>query len=195
MLDEATVDEMWSPQVMLNPDDWTVGWGLGLELVNHEGRDLRRPRRGDAGVPGGPLRQPRDEDRRRRADERRHARADASTSRSSSRDATLELWPPDIEPWRPEPPPPPEIAAAPRPLVVRGQRVRVLVEGRPRSTARAARSAAAGQAVGRSSRVEGGYRVVSGRERGERLRVEGDRLIWGGLRLHARARRRRRRRS
>ena len=34
----TTVDEMWAPQVMMNPDDWTVGWGLGLELVNHEGR-------------------------------------------------------------------------------------------------------------------------------------------------------------
>ncbi len=33
-----TVDEMWAPQVMLNPDEWTVGWGLGLQLVNHEGR-------------------------------------------------------------------------------------------------------------------------------------------------------------
>ena len=28
--------------------------------------------------------------------------------------------------------------------------------------------------------VEGGYRVVSGREQGERLRVEGERLVWGG---------------
>ena len=34
----ATVDEMWAPQVMMNPDDWTVGWGLGLELVLHERR-------------------------------------------------------------------------------------------------------------------------------------------------------------
>ena len=29
---------MWAPQVMLDPDDWTVGWGLGLELVNRDGR-------------------------------------------------------------------------------------------------------------------------------------------------------------
>ena len=28
--------------------------------------------------------------------------------------------------------------------------------------------------------VDGGFRVVSGRERGERLRVDGDRLIWAG---------------
>ena len=38
VLDAATVDEMWSPQVMYNPDDWAVGWGLGLELLNHDGR-------------------------------------------------------------------------------------------------------------------------------------------------------------
>ena len=38
VLDPATADEMWAPQVMMNPDDWTVGWGLGLELVSHEGR-------------------------------------------------------------------------------------------------------------------------------------------------------------
>ena len=38
VLAAATVDEMWSPQSMMNPDEWTVGWGLGLELVNHEGR-------------------------------------------------------------------------------------------------------------------------------------------------------------
>jgi len=29
-------------------------------------------------------------------------------------------------------------------------------------------------------RVEGGWRVVSGHERGERLRVDGERLVWAG---------------
>ncbi len=33
VLDPATAEELWAPQVMMNPDDWTVGWGLGLELV------------------------------------------------------------------------------------------------------------------------------------------------------------------
>jgi hypothetical protein len=28
--------------------------------------------------------------------------------------------------------------------------------------------------------VDGGFRVASGRERGERLRVDGDRLVWAG---------------
>ena len=43
--------------------------------------------------------------------------------------AAIELWPPEIEPWRPEPAPPAEIAA-PRPMVVGGLRVRLLVGGR-----------------------------------------------------------------
>ena len=28
--------------------------------------------------------------------------------------------------------------------------------------------------------VEGGYRVASGRERGERMRIDGERLVWAG---------------
>ena len=37
MLDAATVEEMWFPQVMYYPDDWMLGWGLGLMLYNHDG--------------------------------------------------------------------------------------------------------------------------------------------------------------
>ena len=43
----TTVEEMWFPQVMYDPDDWVLGWGLGLTLYNQGGRDLRRPRRRD----------------------------------------------------------------------------------------------------------------------------------------------------
>jgi hypothetical protein len=28
--------------------------------------------------------------------------------------------------------------------------------------------------------VDGGFRVATGRERGERLRVDGERLVWAG---------------
>ena len=41
-----------------------------------------------------------------------------------------ELWPPAIEPWRPEQEPPADVRAAARPLVVGGERVRLLVAGR-----------------------------------------------------------------
>ena len=29
---------MWFPQVMYYPDDWVLGWGLGLQLFNRDGR-------------------------------------------------------------------------------------------------------------------------------------------------------------
>ena len=77
VLDPATADEMWAPQVMMNPDDWTVGWGLGLELVSHEGRIFGGHGGAMPGFLAGALRQPRVEDRRRRADELRYARGDA----------------------------------------------------------------------------------------------------------------------
>ena len=38
VLAETTVEELWSPQVIVNPDEWSVGWGLGLELQNRGGR-------------------------------------------------------------------------------------------------------------------------------------------------------------
>src|SRR5262249_10695430 len=37
VLDGRTIEEMWFPQVMYYPDDWTLGWGLGLMLVTRAG--------------------------------------------------------------------------------------------------------------------------------------------------------------
>src|SRR3954447_6505251 len=37
VLDAKTNEEMWFPQLMYFPHDWTLGWGLGLMLHNHEG--------------------------------------------------------------------------------------------------------------------------------------------------------------
>ena len=54
---------------------------------------------------------------------------------------TIELWPEPIEPWQPEAEPPARRPPAARPLVVGGQRVRVLVGGR--RAARKVRVAAA----------------------------------------------------
>ena len=50
VLDAKTVEEMWFPQVMYYPDEWVLGWGLGLMLYNQRRRDLRRPRRRDGRV-------------------------------------------------------------------------------------------------------------------------------------------------
>ena len=33
----STLEQMCFPQVMYDPDDWRLGWGLGLTLWNHEG--------------------------------------------------------------------------------------------------------------------------------------------------------------
>ena len=69
-----SVEEMWFPQVMYYPDDWVLGWGLGLQLHNQGGAIYG----GHGGAMAGHLaarrRQPEDEDRRRRADELRHPR-------------------------------------------------------------------------------------------------------------------------
>src|SRR4029077_14917021 len=37
VLDPKTSEEMWFPQQMFFPDNWVLGWGLGLMLHNHEG--------------------------------------------------------------------------------------------------------------------------------------------------------------
>ena len=146
----------------MNPDEWTVGWGLGLELVASEGRVFgghggampgflagvyvnREAGRGAAvltnsGTPGC-----------RRA-----------TSRSSSPRATIELWPPEIEPWRPELAPPPEHRRAARPLVVGGQRVRVRVGGRQARAREMPGAPAADQADG----VRAAPRAASAPSRG-----------------------------
>src|SRR5262249_37532224 len=38
VLDPKTVESMWFPQVMYFPDDWILGWGLGLMLYNKGGK-------------------------------------------------------------------------------------------------------------------------------------------------------------
>jgi CubicO group peptidase (beta-lactamase class C family) len=177
VLDPATADELWSPQVMMNPDDWSVGWGLGLELVNHEGRIFG----GHGGaMPGFLAGLYVNRDSKTGA-----AVLTNSGTRAPTREIALELagiglelWPPDIPVWKPESDPPPEVAAILGRWWSEGSEVFFswkdgkLVSTVPGAPPRVKPSV--------FEPVEGGYRVVSGRERGERLRVEGDRMIWGG---------------
>ena len=93
--------------------------------------------------------------------------------------ATLELWPPDIEPWRPEAPPPPEIAAILGRWWSEGYEF-VFSWQDGKLTARLPGAPPRIKPSVFEPLPDGGYRVVSGRERGERLRVEADRLIWAG---------------
>jgi CubicO group peptidase (beta-lactamase class C family) len=177
VLDPGTVDEMWAPQVMTNPDDWSLGWGLGLELVNHQDRVFG----GHGGAMPGFL---------AGLYLNRETKTGAAVltnagTRAPTRDivlelstATLELWPPEVEPWRPENAPPPEVEAILGRWWSEGNefvfswREGKLTAEPPGAPPRVRPSV--------FEAVDDGYRVVSGRERGERLRVDGGRIVWGG---------------
>jgi CubicO group peptidase (beta-lactamase class C family) len=179
VLDPATAEEMWFPQVMLDPDIWAVGWGVGLQLIQQDGRIYgghtgsmpgfvaglfvnRETKTGAAMLTNG------------------STRATPGATSIELASAAIELWPPEIDPWRPEAlPPPPEVAAilghwwsegSEFVFTWREGKLTVELPGSPPWI--------------RPSIFEplsdGGYRVASGRELGERLRVEGDQIIWGG---------------
>jgi len=178
VLTAATLDEMWAPQSMMNPDDWTVGWGLGLELVSSEGRVFG----GHGGAMPGFL---------AGVYVNRETKTGAavltnSGTRAPTRDialdlarATIELWPPEIEPWRPESAPPPEIAAILGHWWSEGYEF-VFSWERGKLTARMPGAPRRITPTVFEPLPEGGYRAVEGRERGERLRIEGDRMVWAG---------------
>jgi CubicO group peptidase (beta-lactamase class C family) len=177
VLDAATLEEMWFPQVLVNPDRWERGWGLGLELLNRDGRIFG----GHGGAMPGHL---------AGVYVHRESGVGAAVLTNSGTRAptteialelaatTLEQWPPDTEPWRPETEPP----AAVRALLGRwwseGNEF-VFTWEKERLHARAV-GAPAWVQPSVFEEVDGGYRVATGRERGERLRVDGERLIWAG---------------
>jgi CubicO group peptidase (beta-lactamase class C family) len=178
VLDPATADEMWAPQVMMNPDDWVAGWGLGLELVNVTGKVYG----GHGGAMPGFL---------AGLYLNRESKVGAavlanSGTRAPTRELAIELagitldkWPAAIEAWKPEPAPPPEVAAILGHWWSEGMefvfawRNGKLVSEIPGAPPRVKPAVF-------EPLPDGGWRVVSGRERGERLRVEGDRMIWAG---------------
>ena len=178
VLAPTTAEEMWAPQVMMNPDEWTAGWGLGLELVNANGQVFG----GHGGAMPGFL---------AGLYLNRTSRVGAavltnSGTRAPTREIALELagialdrWPAEIEPWIPEAAPPAEVEmilgrwwSEGNEFVFAWKRGKLVAEI-PGSPPRVKPSVFEPQ-------PEGGWRVESGRERGERLRVEGDRMIWAG---------------
>jgi CubicO group peptidase (beta-lactamase class C family) len=178
VLDAASAEEMWFPQVMRFPDRWVLGWGLGLMLFNRKERIWG----GHGGAMAGHL-----------AGvyvDRKSGVAAASLTNSGTRadmddvaislgEKTLELWPQEIEPWRPEEEPPPEARALLGRWWSEGNEFvfwweKGKVNAVP-AAIRGIRPAAELEPLG-----DGTYRVAKGYERGERLRVEGDRLLWGG---------------
>jgi CubicO group peptidase (beta-lactamase class C family) len=174
----STVEEMWFPQVMYFPDDWVLGWGLGLQLCNRDGRIWGGLGGAMAGHLAGVY-----------VDRKTHVGAAALTNAGTRGDMdgtaialatqALEVWPEPIEPWRPEAEPPAEIARLLGQWWSEGVEFVFWWEGgslRARAVATPKkRPPAVFEQLGANE-----FRSVSGRERGERLRVEGDRMVWAG---------------
>jgi hypothetical protein len=90
----------------------------------------------------------------------------------------MELWPEPIETWRPEEEPPPDVRAVLGVWYSEGtQFVFTWEQG-------SLRAKVTGSQPGRSEttfeRDGDGWVASAGRERGERLRVEGEQLVWAG---------------
>jgi hypothetical protein len=162
---------------MYYPDEWVLAWGLGLQLHNHEGKIYG----GHGGAMAGHL-----------AGVYVHRKtgigAAALTNSGTRGDMDLfclrlaakamELWPEPIEPWRPEGEPPPEVRGVLGIWWSEGNQFVFTWEKA------ALRAKIAGTPVGRGettfARDGDGWIAAAGRERGERLRVDGDRLVWAG---------------
>ena len=171
------VEEMWFPQVMYYPDSWILGWGLGLELHNRGGRIFG----GHGGAMAGHL-----------AGvyvERKTGIGAAALTNSGTRgemeelalalaQKAIELWPEPIEPWRPEEEPPTDVRALLGRWWSEGEEFVFWWEGGS-LRARVVR-APPGRGETAFERDGDGWRAAAGRERGERLRVDGDRLVWAG---------------
>jgi len=177
VLDPKTLEEMWFPQVMYYPDDWVLGWGLGLMLFNQNGKIFG----GHGGAMAGHLAGV--------VVHRKTQTGAAALTNSGTRgnmelfaislaEKALELWPEPIEPWRPEADPPGDVRALLGRWWSEGnefvfwwehESLQAKVVGTP-----------PGRAETTFERDGDGWRAAVGRERGERLRVDGDRLIWSG---------------
>jgi CubicO group peptidase (beta-lactamase class C family) len=177
VLDAATIEQMWFPQVMYDPDDWVLGWGFGLTLMNVDGRIWG----GHGGAMAGHLAGmyiDRKSGVGGAALTNSGTRADMETTAIQLAAKTIELWPEEIEPWRPEEEPPADVRALLGRWWSEGNEFVFWWEGG------SLRARPVGAPVKRApaifERHGDGWRTVSGRERGERLRVDGDRLIWAG---------------
>ena len=181
ILDPETVEEMHAVQVMLDNDRWTAGWGLGVSL-NREGERVYAGHGG--GMPGflsgfAYLRK------------ERIAAAALANGVADMQEVAIELagkvadaFPADPEAWEPNPEPaPPELASLLGRWWSEGEET-ILTYRRGRLEARRADDSPDKEP---SVFVQEGpdvFRVESGRERGEVLRVERDdagepvRLYW-----------------
>ena len=177
VLAAKTVEEMWFPQLMYFPDNWILGWGLGLMLFNQDGRIYGGHGGAMAGHLAGVF-----------VDRKTQVGAAALTN-SGTRGAmelhaialaakAIELWPEPIEVWRPEAEPPADVRALLGRWWSEGNEFVFWWEHG------ALQAKVVGPPPGRGEttfeREGDGWRASAGRERGERLRVDGERLVWAG---------------
>jgi CubicO group peptidase (beta-lactamase class C family) len=177
VLDAATNEEMWFPQVMYYPHDWVLAWGLGLMLYNQDGAIYGGHGGAMAGHLAGVY-----------IDRKTKTGAAALTNSGTRGDMDMfaiklaakakELWPEPIETWRPEQEPPAEVRAILGRWWSEGNEFIFWWEG---GTLRAK---VAGTPPGRGEttfeRDGDGWRAAAGRERGERLRIDDGQLVWSG---------------
>jgi CubicO group peptidase (beta-lactamase class C family) len=178
VLDAKTVESMWFPQVMYYPDEWVLGWGLGVMLYNHEGKIYG----GHGGAMPGHL-------AGMYIHRKTQVGAAALTNSGTRGNMDLlclelaakaqELWPEDIDVWRPEEEPPPaDVRALLGPWWSEGTQF-VLWWEKGALHARVA-SAPPGRGETTFERSGDDWVAVAGRERGERLFVRGDEFVWAG---------------
>ena len=177
VLDAKTNEEMWFPQVMYYPHDWVLGWGLGLMLYNQGGSIYG----GHGGAMAGHLAGvyiDRKTQTGAAALTNSGTRGDMDTFAISLAAKAKELWPEPIETWRPEQEPPTEVRAILGRWWSEGNEFVFWWDGG------ALQAKVVGTAPGRGEttfeRDGDGWRAAAGRERGERLRIDGDQLIWSG---------------
>lgn len=177
VLAATTNEEMWFPQVMYYPHDWILGWGLGLMLYNEGGAIYGGHGGAMAGHLAGVY-----------IDRKTQTGAAALTNSGTRGDMDLfaislaakakELWPEPIETWRPEEEPPAEVRAILGRWWSEGNEFVFWWEGG------ALKAKVVGTAPGRGEttfeRDGDAWRAAAGRERGERLRIDGGDLIWSG---------------
>ena len=177
VLAATTIEEMWFPQVMYCPDNWVLGWGLGLMLYNQNGKIFG----GHGGAMAGHL-----------AGVFVHRKTQigaAALTNSGTRgnmelfavslvEKAMELWPEPIEPWRPEADPPDDVRALLGRWWSEGNEFVFWWEHG------ALQAKVVGTPPGRGEttfeRDGDGWRAAVGRERGERLRSEDGQLVWAG---------------
>ena len=177
VLDPKTVEQMWFPQQMLYPDDWVIGWGLGVQLYNQKGLIYG----GHSGAMAGHLAGVfvhRKSQVGAAALTNSGTRGDMENLAISLVAKARELWPDPIDVWRPEEPPPDDVRALLGRWWSEGTEFVFWWERG------ALQAKVVGTAPGRAettfARDGDDWRAAEGRELGERLRVDGNRLIWAG---------------